>query len=115
MVFVAFAAPILPGKTEAWKQFVRDMAKTRLSEYEVSRRHAGIKKEVAWLQETPQGEMVVVYIEAKDIPKALEHFGKSQEPFDIWFRNQVRDVHGLDLSQFQPQTLPKLGWEWPAS
>ncbi len=112
MVFVAFAVPILPGKMDAWKDFVRTLAKDRINEYEKSRNRAGIKKEVAWIQNTPQGDMAIVYIEAKDIPKAIEHFGKSQESFDVWFRDMVREIHGVDFTH--PQALPALGFEWPA-
>ncbi len=110
---VGFAAPILPGKTDAWKRFVKSMARDHLEAYDKSRRRAGIKKEVAWLQHSPQGDNVVVYIEAKDLAKALEHFGKSQEPFDVWFRKMVLEIHGIDLSKLQ--ALPELGWEWLAS
>lgn len=110
---VTFAVPILPGKTEAWKKWVLTMAKERIAEYEESRKKAGIKKEVAWIYNSPQGDMVTVYMEAKDVEKAADHLGKSQAPFDIWFRQKVMELHGLDLAQTAP--LPELGWEWPAS
>lgn len=105
--------PILPGKTEAWKQFVRTLGRERLSEYDDSRKRAGIKKEVAWLQQTPHGDHIVVYIEAKDLAKVFDKFAKSQEPFDAWFRKMVLDIHGLDLTA--PPHPPKLGWEWQSS
>jgi len=101
---------ILPGKTEAWKEFVRTLARQRLTEYEEARRRAGISKEMTWLQQTPEGDAVLVYWEAKNFEKTLEEFGNSQKPFDVWFRQMIRDIHGIDFTK--PMTFPEMGYEW---
>lgn len=110
---VTFAAPILPGKMEEWKKWVWTIANERINEYEESRKKAGVKKEVVWVHHTPQGDMITLYVEAKDIEKMVEHFAKSQAPFDVWFREKVKEYHGFDMTETTP--LPELGWEWPAS
>ncbi len=74
-----------PGKLEAWKRMVNDIKGTRSKEYQVSRKKMGIKHERVWLQHTPQGDFVVVSIEAKDAPRLFEKFAASKEPFDKWF------------------------------
>ncbi len=107
--------PILPGKTEQWKHFCQEMVGPRRSEYEASRKRLGISREVAYLQQTPQGNLVVVYSEAQDIPRVFEEFGRSQEPFDVWFREQVKDIHGVDFSQPLPGPLPVAIVDWRAS
>jgi hypothetical protein len=33
---------------------------------------------------------------------ALAGLGFSQDPFDTWFRDLIRDVHGIDLAQGFP-------------
>jgi hypothetical protein len=86
MASLAIALPILPGKTEQWKHYCQEMTGPRRSEYEASRKRVGITREVAFLEQTPQGDMVVVYIEAQDVQRAITGPGMSQEPFDVWFR-----------------------------
>jgi len=115
MASLASAFPILPGKAQQWKQFSQEMAGPRRSEYEASRKRLGVTREVAYLQQTPQGDLAVVYIEARDISRVFEGFGRSQEPFDIWFRQQAKEIHGLDLSQPLPGPLPEAIVDWRAS
>jgi hypothetical protein len=86
------------------------MARDRLREYEESRRHAGITRESTFLQQTAHGDAVVMYIEAKNMWKALEEFGKSMRPFDVWFREMFQEIHGLDLTN--PTRFSELGFEW---
>jgi len=91
----AFAAPILPGQLEAWKGMVKEMTTTRKKEYSSSRRNLGVKHERAWLQHTPMGDFVVVYLEGKQPEKMLEKLAASKDPFDQWFSKQIAAIHGL--------------------
>ena len=114
MASLASAFPILPGKTEQWKHFSQEMAGPRRNEYEASRTRLGITREVAYLQQTPQGDLAVVYSEAQDIARVFEGFGRSQEPFDVWFREQVKEIHGVDFTQPLPGPLPEAIVDWRA-
>lgn len=49
-------------------------------------------------QETPDGTVAVVYLEADDVGAAMQHIATSQEPFDSWFRERMGEVHGIDLA-----------------
>lgn len=114
MASIAIALPILPGKTEQWKHYCQEMTGPRRSEYEASRKRAGITREAAFLQQTPQGDMVVVYIEAQDVQRAIVAPGMSQEPFDVWFLEQTKEIHGFDPSQPLPGALPEAYIDWRA-
>jgi hypothetical protein len=74
----------------------------RRAEHEASRRRAGIRRESAWLQRTPDGDVVVVLSEAGDVQAAMETLATSQEPFDVWFRDQIKDAHGMDMAEGFP-------------
>ncbi len=115
MASLAMAFPILPGKTEQWKHFCQEMAGPRRSEYEASRKRGGVTREVTSLQQTPQGDMAVLYLEAPDIQRAFEAMGMAQEPFDVWFLEQVKEIHGADLSQPMPGPFPETFLDWRAS
>jgi len=115
MASLASAFPILPGKEEQWQHFSQEMAGPRRSEYEASRKRLGITREVAYRQHTPQGDLSVVYFEAQSIPEVFGGFATSQEPFDVWFREQVLEIHGLDFTQPPAGPLPEAIVDWRAS
>ena len=99
MPSIAFAAPLLPGKTEVDRAALASVANgERRADHEESRKRAGITRESVWLQSTPSGDIAVVVIEADDIPSALGALATSEEPFDQWFRKHTQEVHGIDLT-----------------
>ena len=48
------------------------------------------------------GDVAVVYMEADDLAAAFNALGTSDHPFDRWFRDSVRDVHGINLEDGFP-------------
>ncbi len=109
MQSLAFALPVTPGKTEEWRQWSLDMLGPRRNEYQASRSRMGINTERAYLQHTPQGDMVIVYLEGDDIVRSFQSFATSQDAFDVWFRQRAKDLFsGLDLSQPPPGPLSEL-------
>jgi len=101
------AFPILPGRTEAGRQFAKAVMGPRRKEYEESLHRQGVSRESWFLQSTPLGDLMIVYFEAADLAKALEAVGKSKDPFGVWFREQVKSVTGVDLAQPQEGPPPE--------
>ena len=105
MATTTFADPILPGKTDAWKSAVAEINGARKEEYIQARRAMGMTKEVASLQQTPQGDMVVVYIEASDVSGILQKMVDATDPFHTWFKEAIlKNCHGIDASGHIPPT-----------
>jgi hypothetical protein len=103
MQSVAFVAPMLPGKTETERQAMASCAHgERQAAFEASRTRHGISREAVFIQQTPGGDVAVVYLEADDLQAAFQGLGSSEDPFDVWFRGHVLDVHGIDLAQGFP-------------
>jgi hypothetical protein len=104
---IAFAAPLLPGKTEADRSALNSCWHgDRKAQHEASRKRFGITRESVWIQSTPDGDVAVVLLEGHDLAAALEGLAASGESFDQWFREHVRDVHGIDLAAgFPPPEL----------
>ena len=98
----AMVAPILPGKLGAWKNMIGELKGSKKKEYQASRKRMGIKHERAWLQQTPQGDFVVVSLEGKQTSKVLQKSAASKDPFDKWFMGQVSEIHGIQLSDALP-------------
>jgi hypothetical protein len=107
MQSVAFAIPLLPGRTDADRIALASCQDgPRTEAYQDARRRAGIIREAVWIQPTPGGDVAVVYLEADDLATAFTILGTSDEAFDRWFRDHVRDVHGVALEDgFTPPEL----------
>jgi hypothetical protein len=115
MASLAIAFPILPGKTEQWKHFNQEMAGPRRSEFAAYAKRVGMTRQASYLQHTPQGDMAVVYSEAQDVQRVFEGIGTSQEPFEVWIREQAKEIHGVDFSQPLPGPLAETYVDWRAS
>jgi hypothetical protein len=99
MSTIAFAAPLLPGMTDRDRNVMTSFhTGERKTAYEEARRRAGITRETVWIQTTPTGDLAIVYLEADDLDAAFTTLGKSEEPFDRWFRDHVQRVHGFSLA-----------------
>ena len=115
MASLAMAVPILPGQAEGIRRMRDEALGPHRREYEESRRRMGVTKEKAWVQQTPLGEMAVVYWEVEEPQRALRQLAESQEQFDVWFRQFIQNVHGMDFAQEGPPPAPELVFDWEAS
>ena len=97
----AFAVPVVSGKEELDRKTLAEIAGPRLSEHEAALREAGISRHAAWHQQTPNGTLAVVYMEAPD-EAAIRKFTASEAPFNTWFREVMKEVHGVDISEPGP-------------
>ena len=101
MECIAWFAPILPGKLAAWKQFDDEMNGPRKAGHDASRRRMGVAREVSALMQTPHGDFVCLFHEAEDLAAAFGTLARSQDPYDVWFRGNLIDVHGLTPQMLQ--------------
>ena len=93
---VAFAVRLLPGQAEAVRVALASCQAGACQEaYQDARRRAGLIREAVRIQTAPGGGGAVVYLEADDLAAAFTVLGTSTEPFDRWFRDHVRQVHGI--------------------
>jgi hypothetical protein len=115
MPTIALAMPIPPHNYETWRAAVTSFAGERRSEYDASRRRLGVQRSTSWVQQTPQGPIEILVVEAADPARFFEGLATSQEPFDVEFRAFIQDVYGLDLTQPLPVPLPELVLDWSAT
>lgn len=100
---IGFVAPLLPGKTETDRAaMISCWRGERRADYEASRKRLGITREAVFIQPTPDGDVAVVYWEADDVETALKGMADSDQPFDRWFRDHVREVHGMNVEDGFP-------------
>jgi len=98
---VILTFPIVAGKVEAWRRFCQELSGSRRQMYEVSRQRLGITRERVALIETPFGSEAVTTLEAPNVDLILGQIISSKLPFDRWYRDQVRALHGIDLAGYE--------------
>jgi hypothetical protein len=109
---VIAVAPILPGKTEAWRRFMQEMSGARRQAYQASRRRLGIQAEQAWIRETRRWAIGIIIIETASLAEAMAALATSDDPFDCWFREQLLALQGLDLTRLDIPLQPELIFAW---
>lgn len=116
---IVLTFPILNGKVEAWRRFCQELRGFRREPYEVSRQRLGITRERLALVETAFGATAVTTLEAPDVAQALGQIIASVLPFDVWYREKLQELHGVNLAGYeqyaQPNPLPpdqELLFEW---
>ena len=108
------AFPVLAGKTDTAKAFAKEVAGGRRRDYTESQARGGITRETWSLQSTPDGDFVLVWFEAPDVDKAFATLGESNEPFDVWFRERVLEISGVDLAAPPEEAPPEVLVDWQA-
>ena len=107
MAMLAMAVPILPGKKEKWwKEVIENFTVTNKAETDALREEAGVH-ERTFLQETPNGDFVVLTFEGDDPAAAWAHIMQNMPPE---MSEIVADIHGFDMDA-PPPPLPKLVYD----
>ena len=92
------AMPILPGKKDVLMQFMKDITGPMKKDFERSEKHLGVRKEAWFLQSNPDGDWLIVYMEANDVAKAFGDFAVSKDPFEVLARNTMKEFTGIDFA-----------------
>ena len=116
---IVLTFPILDGKVEAWRRFCQELCGSQRMLYEASRQRLGITRERLALVETAFGATAVTTLEAPNVAKALGQIIASVLPFDVWYREKLQELHGVNLAGYeqfaQPAPLPlnqEVHFEW---
>jgi Family of unknown function (DUF6176) len=108
MDHTCLVVPVKHGKEQALHDFYREIEDARNEDYDRSERRLGITKEIAFSAKTDGGTVAVIYIESDDFGSAFGQFVQSKDDFDLWFKQQVLDISGLDLNNPPEMELPEL-------
>ncbi len=114
---IAYAVPIQAGKTEQYMRLVEEVRTTRAAEAQEARRRYMVGEENWYLEHTPQGDVSLYYVEVADAASYSQSYAMSRDPFDVWQKQMLMDITGLDFNQppspEQPQTETVLMMKMP--
>lgn len=115
MPALVVAAPILPDKVEDWRRLCQEIEGRRQQGYEDSRRRLGVASEAVWLLRTPRATVAVVRVDADEPEHLMSRLVASEHPFDRWFKGQLRNICGLDLTPAALGPTMELVFDWQQS
>jgi hypothetical protein len=108
MDHICLTIPILAGRGQAARSFMGDLEDSQRDAYAESEQRIGIEKELWFISDLGEQELLVAYMESGDFGRAFEQFVASREPFDLWFKEQLANVSGLDLNDPPELQMPEL-------
>jgi hypothetical protein len=59
---------------------------------------------------SPMGDFGIVLLEGDDPVAANKAFAASQDPYDVWFKQQVAEFTGVDFGQPVPAIEQLVDW-----
>lgn len=91
--------PILPGQVKACQRFVEELLTTQRAAFSASQRAEGITEAHFLIQSDHLGDRLIVTNdgEAQARERVRQRQAHSTDPFDVWFREQFRAIHGISL------------------
>lgn len=106
--------PVLAGKTESDIRSIAEAFKADPMGYWESRKQGGSTLERVYWQHTPMGDFVVAYVETTKptISDALAAMGQDQSKMGIFFRDKIKEIHGIDITQPPAGPPPENIAEW---
>ena len=113
MTVLAMAVPVPPGATEALEQHLAEAIEHK--DFDATLNGFGIQHESWHLQETPQGDLLILGFQADDPANMLEQFGKSQDELPVLQKKFLKETLGIDLTQPPPGPPPRLIFDWSSA
>lgn len=99
MADVLMVLPVVTGKSEEWRRFAQQLQGSRLIEFTDALRDLGMESLSMWLANTQVGHISVAHFTSTRDPVDMQDMlTTSKQPFDVWFKEYVRVLHGVDLS-----------------
>jgi hypothetical protein len=98
----AFCAPVASGGTERGRAFTKEAYEARVDEFTATRRARGLSHELVCLNHTPMGDVICVYYEAEDPDAANRGLAESRDPFDVWFKEQLKTIFPPEIDFDEP-------------
>lgn len=100
-MLIVRAFPVLKGKEEDIRKLAAELTGARREEAQEFYRHFGVTRESWHYQDTEHGPMVIGVTDVEEPDARAREYAESSRPFDLWFKDQVRNLTGID-----PDTQP---------
>jgi hypothetical protein len=105
--------PVLPGKEDAFRSFVKEVDGPRRDGFSGLQARSDVTRETWTLVPTPDGSVVAVWFEG-NVEQAFSELATGGDEFTAWFRDRILDVTGMDMSVSDDSPPPETVLDWSA-
>jgi hypothetical protein len=103
--------PILPGKEEAARAWIGELAGARRDGWDAMQRRGDVARETFTLVATPTGSFLLVWVEG-DVERAFADVATAGDEFTVWHREQLKAITGVDVTEPSGGPAPELLLDW---
>jgi len=104
---IAMAFPVLPGKTEKARQFMKSLKTEHAKDFAALEKKLRTTKEAVFLQTSPEGDMIIDYYECARPEKSAEALAKLRDEFAMWMKGEISDITGIDVEAMAKEPIPQ--------
>lgn len=101
------------GKTEALKYLVGIISDRKRKEFQASRQRLGVDKETWFFESSMRGDTLILYQEGQGAQKSFAAWIESKDSFDVWLKDQMKEITGIDFAPPPPESTPALLLTYP--
>ena len=104
---IAIALPVLPGKSEKAREFMKSLRKEHARDFAALEKKLQTSKEAVFLQSSPQGDLIIDYYECVHPQKSAEALAKLKDEFAMWMKSEISDITGIDVEAMAKEPMPE--------
>jgi hypothetical protein len=104
---IAIAFPVLPGKSEKARQFIKSLKTEHARDFAALEKKLETTKEAVFLQSTPNGDLLIDYYECAHPQKSAEAMAALKDKFAVWMRSEISDITGIDIEAMAKEPMPE--------
>jgi hypothetical protein len=111
MPYLVRAFPLIRPVADL-RAFVSALSSSRQSDTGLFYGQYGVSHESVYVQETPNGNLLIVLTVLADDSDAAPRFAAASEEFQVWFKSQVLYLTGIDpnVTPMGPPTTKLFSW-----
>ena len=114
MLELALTLPVLQGKRGALEELARVVSSQKKKEYDESRRRLKIDRESWFFERSIRGDAWILYEEGRNVEESFATWIASDEAFDVWLKQRMQEITGIDFSGPLPSGLSSRLFKYPA-
>jgi hypothetical protein len=115
MTSVSLAFPIRLDKVEQARRWGEDKRGPRRADGIESNRRIGMTRESWYLQQTPDGALLIFTGESPNLPAAFASYAASDGGFERWEKQALEELTGVDLDRLLDMPMPETLVDWRES
>jgi flagellar motility protein MotE (MotC chaperone) len=104
---IAMAFPVLPGKSEKARQFMKSLKTEHARDFAALEKKLETTKEAVFLQSSPGGDMIIDYYECAHPQKSAKALAELKDKFAVWMKSEISDITGVDVEAMAKEPMPE--------